>query len=50
MDARVKADGAFHSFFIGYWRFPFIEIFDISFIWYICIEICRYEAKVKQKE
>ena len=38
----------FHSFFIGYLRFSFVEMFYISFIWYICIEICRYEAKVKR--
>ena len=28
--------------------FSFVEIFYINIIWYICIEICRYQAKVKR--
>ena len=30
--------------------FSFVEMFYISIIWYICIETCRYKAKVKQEE
>ena len=49
MDARVKGDGAFSLFFIGAFRFfSFVEMFYISIIWYICIEKCRYLAKVKR--
>lgn len=49
MDVRVKADGAFSLFFIGALRFfSFVEIFYISIIWYICIDICRYLAMVKR--
>ena len=38
----------FHSFLLVLFVFPFIEMFYISIIWYICIEKCRYQAKVKR--
>ena len=46
-----KSEGGWCFFTLFYWCFaffPFVEMFYISIIWYICIEICRYEAKVKR--